>query len=86
VIKKSRIVGPFFFDEGTGNAECYRTILQDILIPELQQLNLLDRNFFFPSNMVHPATSLPVNDSYGMTPSQTSRRVELDQLLGHFVD
>jgi len=85
VIRNSRIIGPFFFEEGAENVECYRTMLQDFLIPELQQLNLSDRTFYF-SRTVHPTTSLPVNDSYGITPSQTSRRVELDQLLGHFVD
>jgi hypothetical protein len=46
VIRKSCIIGPFFFDEGTDNIECYRTMLQDFLISELRQLNLLDKTFF----------------------------------------
>jgi hypothetical protein len=51
VIRNSYIIGPFFFFfffyEGTENVECYRTMLQDFHIPELRQLNLLNRTFFF---------------------------------------
>jgi len=61
-------------------------MLQDFLIPGFRQLNLIDKNFFFFSRTVHPATSLQISDSYGMTASQTSGRVELDQLLDRFVD
>lgn len=45
MIRKSRIICTFF-DEGTENVESYRTILQDFLISELQQLQLLDRTIF----------------------------------------
>jgi hypothetical protein len=44
--KKSHTIDPFLFDETTDNVECYRKILQNFLIPELRQLNLLERNFF----------------------------------------
>ena len=72
VIRKSRIIGPFFFEEGTENVERYLTILQDFLISELRQLNLLDRAFF--QKDLHPATSLPISDIYGMTsPKQVER-------------
>nr|XP_005998403.1 PREDICTED: uncharacterized protein LOC102358965 [Latimeria chalumnae]XP_005998404.1 PREDICTED: uncharacterized protein LOC102358965 [Latimeria chalumnae] len=45
-LRKSRIIGPFFFEEATVNGEHYLAMLQNFFIPELRRLNLSDSTFF----------------------------------------
>ena len=45
-LRRSRIIGPFFFQETTINGDIYLTMLKTFLIPELQRFNILDKTIF----------------------------------------
>ena len=82
-LRKSRIIGPFFYTEATVNGECYRAMFRDSLFPELRLVNLVDRGLFQQgaaschyASTVHPLW----NDCF-----HTSGSVELDQYLGQLL-
>ena len=45
-LRRSRIIGPFFFQETTINGDIYLAMLKTFLIPELQRFNILDKTIF----------------------------------------